>query len=131
MGISLMCLWRNKVPRRKPLACATAAYVLWLFVCLPAVAYVANGSLEWWYSPLEDRPTDAQAIVVFGGGTLPADNVRRTAALDAPSMYRAQAAIELYRTGPPCLVFLCGGKPDPGIKGDSCADLMNQWLLAQ
>jgi uncharacterized SAM-binding protein YcdF (DUF218 family) len=131
MGASLIWLWRSDGIRRKPLACVTATYLLWLLVSLPAVAYLANGSLEWWYSPLDERPTDAQAIVVFGGGTLPPDNVRRSAALDAPSMYRAQAAIEFYRSGGPCPVFLCGGKPDPCIKGDSCADLMREWLLAQ
>ncbi len=130
MGLSLVWIWRTR-DRSKAIACLTTAYVLWLLVCLPAVAYVASGSLEWWYPPLDQRPTDAQAIVVFGGGTLQADKVRRSAALDAPSMYRAQAAIELYRNGGSCPVFLCGGKPDPRIKGSPCADLMQTWLLAQ
>lgn len=131
MGISLVRLWRGGRVRSRALACLTTAYVLWLLVCLPAVAHVASGSLEWWYLPLIQRPADSQAIVVFGGGTLPPDKVRTAAALDAPSMYRCQAAVALYRDGAPCPVFLAGGKPDPQIKGAPCAELMRDWMLAQ
>ncbi len=101
-------LWRRGAPRR-PFLWLMAPLVGLVVLCLPVVSHYAVGSLEWRNPPLRDRPADAGAIVVLGGGLDPADAVRPKTELGSHTLFRCLRAAELYRQGTPCPVICCGG----------------------
>jgi hypothetical protein len=67
------------------------------FVCTPAVAHVALGSLEWQYAPANEMPIDAEAIVVLSAGVRPPSGARAEAELDEDSLQRCLHAANLYQ----------------------------------
>jgi uncharacterized SAM-binding protein YcdF (DUF218 family) len=129
LGIALVRLWRHHRELRGRLVWLVGPYIVFVALCLPPVGYVALGSLEWGYPPCTQRPLDAQAIVVLGGGVVVTDAAREEVQLDQASLYRCLQTAKLYHQGSPCLVLVTGGKPDPEAPGPPCADLMHEFLL--
>jgi len=123
LGAALF-LWRSRGEPRRRFRWLIVPLVALIVLSMPAVSYLVLGSLEWRHNPLEQRPKDALAIVVLGGGVLAPDAGRPRAELDSTSLYRCLHAVQMYRQGPPCLVLVSGGKPDPASPGPACADLM-------
>jgi hypothetical protein len=74
--VALLNLWRKPRPPRRRLLLMTGAFAGLTVVCCSPMAYLALGSLEWRYPPLEHRPADAQAIVVLSSGVLPPNGPR-------------------------------------------------------
>lgn len=73
--------------------------------------WVADGlqrSLEWQYLPADDIP-HAEAIVLLGGGTLPAEPPRATVELTSAGD-RALYAAELYQQGKADRILVSGGR---------------------
>jgi uncharacterized SAM-binding protein YcdF (DUF218 family) len=121
-------LWRKrKDPHRslRPLALCLLALTL---LCLPALAHLAVLSLECHYPPAEERPPDAEAIVVFAGGLLSPDGPRVRAEMDEDTVQRCLHAARLYSQGPPCPVLVSGGKVDPDAPGPTAAAVMADFL---
>jgi uncharacterized SAM-binding protein YcdF (DUF218 family) len=108
---------------------SVSAFVLLLVISTPAFGYLAVGSVEWMYDPLDERPEDVEALVVLGGGVWEPDEVRSRAELDASSLYRCLAVARLYKQGRPCPILVSGGKPDPSRPGPAAADLMADLLI--
>jgi uncharacterized SAM-binding protein YcdF (DUF218 family) len=101
----------------------------WGLFCTPAVAHLAAGLLEWRYPPLDRRPADADAIVVFGGGVLwPAPDAHKLELTDS-TLRRCYRAVELYRQGPPCLVIVVGGVAHPDRPGGPEGDAMRRCMV--
>jgi uncharacterized SAM-binding protein YcdF (DUF218 family) len=128
LGLAIAYLWRTRSEKRRGLLGLAASFLILVVLSTPAVRYLALGSLEWQYPPQEERPEDAEAIVVLGGGTLAPDRGRERAELDATSLYRALHAARLYHQANPCLLLVTGGKPDPDVPGPAAADLMAELL---
>jgi uncharacterized SAM-binding protein YcdF (DUF218 family) len=136
-GLLLLISWRKRgeVPtsaqpsplrsrRRVLLALAFLALGL---CCTPAAGYLALGTLEWPYPPLEQRPEDAQAIVVLAGYVHRAEGVRRRPELGEDTVYRCLRAAELYHQGPPYLILVSGNSVKEG--GPAIAPLMRDFLV--
>src|SRR5579884_4231092 len=82
LAIGFVVLWRTRppIPRRRLLWVTVPFVLLWL-LCVPALAYLALGSLEWHYPPLARRPADTEAIIVLAGYVKPPDELRPEAEL--------------------------------------------------
>ena len=98
----------------------TVGFGLMLFLDLPAVSFLALGSLEWLYPPLKGSPEEAEAIVVLSASCDPPDSVRPKATLGSDTMHRCLCAAEVYHRMRPRPVLISGGKVDPESSGSSC-----------
>jgi len=98
------------VPRRPQALCALALALLWGGGCRIVSERLA-GSLENRTAPLAASEAPADAIVVLGGGIMPAFPPRRAPELsDAGD--RVLEAARLWREGRAPLVVACGGNLD-------------------
>jgi uncharacterized SAM-binding protein YcdF (DUF218 family) len=113
LGLLLIHLWYRRREARSRLLALTVIYLAFLVVSFPPVASLARSSLESQYPPLEQRPADAQAIVVLEGGV-------------GDSVLRCELAAKLYRQGSPCPV-LVSSCPDVG--SHSYVQAMREHLL--
>jgi uncharacterized SAM-binding protein YcdF (DUF218 family) len=127
-GWALFRLWRKRAdPRRRlwpllvPLAGLTA-------LCMPLTGHLALLSLESYAAPVDERPSDAEALVVFASGVYPPEGPRTEAELDEDSFHRCLLAARLYNQGSPCPVFISGGKVDPDTPGPTNAAVMAAFL---
>jgi uncharacterized SAM-binding protein YcdF (DUF218 family) len=127
--LAVLNLWRRRQESRRRLLLATIPLVLLSVLCTPAVTHLALGTLEWPYPPLEERPREAQAIVVLAGDLRPPDAVRRRAELGEDTLYRCLKAVELYRQGKPCPVLVSGGRTHPDTPGPTLAEAMSDFLV--
>jgi uncharacterized SAM-binding protein YcdF (DUF218 family) len=125
---SLFRLWRRRAdPRRRwwPLLVSLAGLTV---LSLPVTAHLATRSLESYAPPLEDRPADAEAIVVFSAGVYPPEGPRARAELDEDSLHRCLESARLYAQGPHCPVVVSGGQVEPDAPGPSYAAVMKDFL---
>jgi uncharacterized SAM-binding protein YcdF (DUF218 family) len=122
-------LWRDRQTSRRRLLLITLPFVALTIWCIPAVSYLALGTLEWRYPPLRLRPADAKAIVVLGGSIIPPDAVRRRAELGQSTLFRCRHALEFYRQGEPCPVVLSGGRVTPNRSDPPCARVMRDFMV--
>src|SRR4051794_23465310 len=74
--LALVALWRTRpaIPRRR-LLWLTVPFVLLSILSVPAVGYLAFGTLEWPYPPSRQRPVNVDAIVVLSGYLKPPDEL--------------------------------------------------------
>ncbi len=110
-GLALLAaaLWPG-VPRRPRALCALALALLWGGGCRLVSERLA-GALESRTAPLAPSEAPADAIVVLGGGIMPALAPRRAPELsDAGD--RVLEAARLWREGRAPLVVACGGSLD-------------------
>jgi uncharacterized SAM-binding protein YcdF (DUF218 family) len=110
-GLMLLAivLWPG-VPRRPRALCAVALVLLWGGGCRLVSERVA-ASLEDRTAPLAAAEAPADAIVVLGGGVMPAIPPRTTPELsDAGD--RVLEAARLWRAGRAPIVLACGGSLD-------------------
>jgi uncharacterized SAM-binding protein YcdF (DUF218 family) len=129
MVLLLLGLWRKWREHRRLLLGLTLAFLLLTLCSLPAVNYLALGSLEWSYPPLQQAPEDAQAIVVLAGYIRPADDVRSEPELGEDTLYRCLRAAELYRQGKRRPVVVSGGAVDAAWSGPLIAPHMRDFLV--
>lgn len=113
LGLMLVRHWYRQRTEAKRLLGLAVVYVTLIVLCLPIVGYWAIGSLEWQYPFLEQRPADAQAIVVLGGG----ENF---------SLARCLRAAEVYQQGKRCPVLYCAG---PDVETQQEGTKMHGWLV--
>lgn len=125
IGVGLLWIRRKESRRRLRLLSASAG--LLLLICWPPTAYLALGSLEWQYAPLDRRPAEIPAMVVLAGGAKRV--VGQEVVLYPDSIYRCLRAADLYHAGPPCPIYVSGGKVDPSDFGPPLAVLMRDFLI--
>jgi len=128
LGLALASVWRSKQAPRGRLRLMTLAFLGLVLVCMPPVAFVAQGTLEWAYPPQYDLPDDSQAMVVLGGRVDPSDRFRPRPELGDETVIRCLKAAQLYREGGPCLLVVSGGNVDPDHPGPTCAKAMSDFL---
>lgn len=122
-------LWFRRRDTRARLVLLTAAVVLLTAISMPAVGYLAVGTLEWSYPLSFERPKDTRVIVVLGGGTRLMDESGEQAIPADDSMVRCLHAARLYHSGAPCPIVISGGKVDADLPGPSVARVMYDFLL--
>lgn len=131
MGIGIVNLWRCRREPIRRLLPVTLSYVALTVLSMPAAAHLSLGTLEWHYLPTEQRPDDAEAIVVLGGGIHPADATRLAAEMNSDTLLRCLHAAEVYSQGKPCPVVVSGGRIDTGSPSPPIALLMRDFLRDQ
>jgi len=129
MALAVGNLWRRRREGRGRLLLVTVPFVSLTLLWVPALVHLALGTLEWQYHALQQRPDDAEAIVVLAAGLLHAEETQARAELDADTWYRCLYAAQLYHQGKPCRVLVSGGKSDPDSADPACAVLMHDFLL--
>jgi uncharacterized SAM-binding protein YcdF (DUF218 family) len=127
--VALVPLVRRRALTRRGLILLLLPILLLTVLCIPAVGYLALGSLEWHYEPLPTRPADTDAIVVLSGGVRVVSSDGTAAELDSHSIERCLQAAEFYHQGMPCTVVVSGGRPDPRTPEPTGAALMKELLL--
>lgn len=130
-ALALANLWRKRQESRRRLLLLTVPFVLLFVWCLPVTSYLALGSLEWSQPPLEERPADAEAIVVLSGYLRVLDEKGTQVELGEDTLYRCLKAAEVYHEGKPCPVVVSGGKVDSATPGPSLAAAMRDFLREQ
>jgi uncharacterized SAM-binding protein YcdF (DUF218 family) len=126
---ALAWLWRKRRESRRRLLCLTVPFAALMVLCVPAVGYLALGTLEWSYPPLERRPDDTEAIVVLSGYVAPPGGARLQPEMGEDTVQRCLKAAELYHQGRPCPVLVSGGKVHPDTPGPTLAEVMRDFLL--
>ena len=124
-------LWRKRRESRRRLLLLAVPLLLLSICSTPLVCYLALGSLEWSYPPLEEPPDDVQAIVVLAGRLNLLDDAGTQVELGEDTLYRCLRAADLYRRGKPRPVLVSGGKVDPTSPGPSLAAAMREFLRGQ
>jgi uncharacterized SAM-binding protein YcdF (DUF218 family) len=129
-------LWRKRRETRRRLLLATLPFGLVVVCSLPVCSYFAQASLEWRYPPMEQRPEDAEAIVVLGGYAHTLDTARewqfrigKKYEMASDTFYRCLRASEVYHQGEPLPVVVSGGQPNPAAEGPPLAQVMHDFLL--
>jgi uncharacterized SAM-binding protein YcdF (DUF218 family) len=112
MALAIANLWRKRVETRRRLLVLTVLFVGLTVLSTPAVGHLALRTLEDQYSPLEQRPGDAEVIVILAGGVSLPEEGDGPAEMDADTLQRCRHAAALYRQGPACRVLVSGGKVD-------------------
>jgi uncharacterized SAM-binding protein YcdF (DUF218 family) len=120
--------WRRKETRIRLLLPVLPLVGLTL-LCLPAVGYLARGSLEWGYPPFREGPSDAGAIVVLSGSIIPPDVIRVRTELGQDTLARCLHAAGLFRRGLRLPIVVSGGKVDPEEPGPTLAAAMRDFLV--
>jgi uncharacterized SAM-binding protein YcdF (DUF218 family) len=129
VGLLLLNLWRKRRDDRRRLMVLTLSFALLTLCCVPAMGYLGLGSLEWPYPPLEQRPADAQAIVVLSGYIHPPVPGQTRPDMGEDTLCRSIRAVELYHQGSPCPILVSGGCLDEEGHGPACAPLMRDFLV--
>jgi uncharacterized SAM-binding protein YcdF (DUF218 family) len=128
-ALGLANLWWKRRESRRRLLLLTVPFVLLSVLCSPLAAYLALGSLEWSYPPLQERPEDVEAIVVLSGYVRVLDEEGTQVELGIDTLYRCLRAAEVYHQGKPCPVVVSGGRTDPAAPGPPLAVAMREFLL--
>jgi uncharacterized SAM-binding protein YcdF (DUF218 family) len=128
MALALIGVWRKRPATRRRLLFLTIPFVLLVLISMPAVTHLALGTLEWPYEPLDQRPTDARAIVVLSGYYGPLDAETGTWHLGEDTLARCLKALELYRASP-CPILVTGGNCESNTAGPTCAEAMRDFLV--
>lgn len=128
--LGLVGLWRTRPPlMRRRLLWVTVPFVALSLLSVPAVGYLAFGTLEWCYPPVRQRPPGLDAIVVLSGFLKPPDDLLPQGQLGEDSVYRCLRAADLYHQGPRCPVVVSGGRVDPESAGPTLAEAMRDFLM--
>ena len=116
---ALFRLWRKRAAPQRRLWLLFVPLLSLGVISTPAAAHLA---------PLEERPPEAEAIVVFSAGVYPPQGPRVRPEMDEDTLDRCLEAARLYEHGPPCLVLASGGKVDPEGPGPPYAAVMGDFL---
>lgn len=128
IAVALVLVWRRRGENRR-LLLLTVLIVILTAVNMPVVANLALGSLEWRYPPQDERPDDADGIVVLCGYVHASKESHGGEELGPDTLYRCLHAARLYRQGRPCPVIVSGGKAG-GAEGPTMAESMRDFLVA-
>jgi uncharacterized SAM-binding protein YcdF (DUF218 family) len=128
IALGILGLWRRRPERRGGLVLLTVGFALLTLYFMPLNAYWLSRALEAKHPPIAHRPKDVQAIVVLAGGLRAPDAQGLPFQPSESTLYRCLRGLEMYRQGPPCPVFVSGGRISPENADPSCAQVMRDFL---
>lgn len=129
LGVTLLLVRFRCEPRRGMMRFMALIYLLLVAISLPAVSYLALGSLEWQYAPNSTIPADRKAIVVLSGYLREVQNDTETV-LGDDTLYRCLKATRLYQLGDPCPVIVSGGEAHLNDPSRTLAEAMKEFLVS-
>jgi uncharacterized SAM-binding protein YcdF (DUF218 family) len=131
LALAVANLWRRRRETRLRLFWVTAPLVALTLISIPAVAYLAVGSLEWQYEPADPVP-DARTAVVVLAGYVRDDDGRSAPELGTDTFYRCMHAFNIYEKAPECRILVSGGQSDRASpRSPRMANVMRDFLLDQ
>jgi uncharacterized SAM-binding protein YcdF (DUF218 family) len=129
MALAVVSLWWKRRETRRRLLILTILFASLIILSTPVVGNLTLRSLEDLFPPLEQRPTDAEIIVVLAGGVRISDDDTKPTEPDVNTLERCRHAADLYRRGPACRILASGGKVDSEGKGPAFAEVMRDLLV--
>jgi uncharacterized SAM-binding protein YcdF (DUF218 family) len=96
---------------------------------MPAISYLAIGSLEWPYPPTDAVPSPSDTIVVLSGNMFVDNQEGTKVRLGSESLYRCVYAAKLYKQAGGCRIVVSGGKVEPSRPGLTLAEAMRDFLV--
>jgi uncharacterized SAM-binding protein YcdF (DUF218 family) len=129
--LGLANLWYKRRESRRRLLLVTVPVAVLILGSLPAVSYLALGSLENFAPPLQRLPDDAQAIVVLGGYAESVSDAGMEFAPGHDTLCRCVRALELYRQGDGRTVLVSGGKAQLDDPQPAVAEVMRDYLAGR
>jgi uncharacterized SAM-binding protein YcdF (DUF218 family) len=130
LTFAIIHLWHKRKEDRRKLLWLTIPFVFLTLISLPAIAFLALGTLEWSYAPLEDLPEDCRVLVVLSGSMYAPDTGRTDQVeLGPDTYYRCVHALRLYRKAKGIRILLSGGIAEGAPKGPALADAMRDFFL--
>jgi uncharacterized SAM-binding protein YcdF (DUF218 family) len=127
--VGLVIVWRRHSESRRRLLPLVVPVVCLALISLPAVSFLAVGSLEWQFPASPEAESEAAPLVVLSGWAHRPQVPEGRAFLGTDSQFRCRHAAMLYRQGPRSTVIVCGGLLDPEDLGGPLADLMRDHLI--
>ena len=131
LGLGLFNLWRKRRETRRRLLWVTVPFFLLVAISIPAVAYLALGTLEGAYPPSTELPDRPDVILVLSGYMVAPKNDSGRAELAADTYYRCRHALALYRKAGNCPLLLSGGVSQGAPEGPPLADTMRTFFRQQ
>jgi len=128
--VALIRVWRSYLWNRRRLLLAIVPFGILGFVSLPAVGYLAMGSLEWHYPPRDEVPDEVGAIVVLSGYVRPPSAAVPDVEMGSDTFLRCLQAARLYKARPRPII-VSGGIVDLRTPGPKLAETMRDFLLSQ
>lgn len=115
-GSTMIVYGRRKKRSIKPgVILSVAGVLIFYLLSIPPVSNLLAYSLESRYRmPSEDVLSNLEAIVVLGGGFLPADEFRKCAEPSAFTYIRLFNGVEVFKQSGAKILVLSGGCPWPG-----------------
>jgi uncharacterized SAM-binding protein YcdF (DUF218 family) len=129
MALALAWLWRKRREDRRRLLWVIVPFVLVTLLSVPAVAYLALGTLEWAYPPAAEVPERPEVLVVLSGSMVAPDGAPDQAEVGPDTFYRCMHALALYRQAGGCPVLLSGGLAPEAPQGPTLAETMRRFFL--
>jgi uncharacterized SAM-binding protein YcdF (DUF218 family) len=123
-------LWRNRRETRRRLLLVSIPLVLLVIVCIPAVGYVALGTLEWPY-PRISVPAQPEVLVVLSGYLRGPDDDHPRVELGEDTLNRCQHAVSIYKLCKGSRILVSGGMSENVPEGPRLAEVMLDFLLDQ
>jgi uncharacterized SAM-binding protein YcdF (DUF218 family) len=129
MALALGWLWRTRRDDRPRLLWVIVPFLLVIVISIPAIAYLALGTLEWTYGPSASVPERPEAIVVLSGSMFAPDGAPDQAEVGPDTFSRCMHALRLYRQVGSCPLLLSGGISEGAPHGPSLAETMRRFLV--
>lgn len=111
-------VWHFRAASRRSRSFLVVALLATLLFAWPPIAWLASGTLEWWYAAVATPTLEADAIVVLSGYVTKADGVPPLQLLAEDSYVRCQHAVWLYKNWREVPILICGGKGRAEIMRD-------------
>lgn len=129
MGVSIVYVWRARKLSRRALIFITVPFIGLLVLSMPVTGMLLLGTLERRYTPPDEWPDDAQAIVVLAGDVRRWRTPEPGAELGPTTLLRCMAAARVYREAGPLPVVVSGGNCDASSVGPPASALMHDFLV--
>ena len=129
MALALAWLWRKRREDRRRLLWVIVPFILVTVVSIPAVAYLALGTLEWGYPLSAELPERPEVLVVLSGSMVAPDGDPDQAEVGPDTFYRCMHTLALYRQAGGCLILLSGGLAPEAPQGPTLAETMRRFFL--
>ena len=129
--LGLANLWRKRRESWRRLLLVTVPVVLLVACTVPAVGFLAMGSLESFYPQLDQVPEDAQAIVVLGGHVESVNESGKQFEPGNDTLRRCIRAAEIYRQARGRTVVVSAGKLNRESPEPDVAEVMRDYLIRQ
>jgi uncharacterized SAM-binding protein YcdF (DUF218 family) len=131
VGLGLLNLWRRRREKVSRLLLITIPLAVLAVISIPAVAYVALGTLEWQFPPATGPLDSPVVLVVLSGYIHGPEDDRLPVELSQDTFYRCMHAVLLYEKAKDCKILVSGGIPEAPTHGPAMGRALQAFFLDQ